>query len=344
LAEIFNNANYLVLGVLQAAVDSLGRIPGGHLFVKAPPTWWAVLYYAGLLLALAPRIARPWRLRLVLVGAPLVALTWMFVVDRDRGTVITVLDLYRGQAVFVDVAGEHDDFLVDTGDDHGGARIVVPFLHAHGVDRLDRVIVSRPTKAHVGGFDALSRMVPFRRVLDNGLPVRSAYYDRWRERLDTGSWETDTLRAGDSWETRDGMTVRVLHPPRDWNRPRSADNALVLALEQDRRRVLLLPSAGETVERALLTQPPDQLRADVIVRGTHGREPSCTEPFLDVVKPRVVVLAGPAGTSRFGVRDPVEPDLVDRLRNRSIEVFRTAESGAIRIRLNERGYSIEPWL
>ncbi len=344
LAEIFNNANYLLLGALEGAVQWLGQVPGGHLFVQAPPAWWAALYYGGLVIVLLPAIDRPWRRRLLLVGAPLVGLAGVLAPDREPTTVVTVLDLYRGQAVFVNVAGQQEDFLVDTGDDRGADRIVVPFLRSRGVDRLERLIITRGTKTHLGGFEVLADRIPIGQLLDNGLPVRSTYYERYRQRLAAADREPGVLRAGDRWQTTAGLAVEVLHPPPGWNHPRSADNALVFVLEQHGRRVLFLPAAGETVERALLARAPDSLRADVIVRGGHGSEPSCTEALLDAVNPAAVILAGPGDARRFGVRDPAAPSLGERLQARSIRVYRTADQGAIRIRLNARGYSIEPWL
>ncbi len=220
---------------------------------------------------------------------------------------------------------------------------MIPFLRSRGVDRLDTVMITSGTKSTLGGFDTITRLVPFRRVAESGLPTRSPDDIRWRAQTRAADWETMTVRAGDSWTTTGGLVVRILHPPRDWQRPRSADNALVFALEQHGHRILFLPAAGETVEQELLAHSASLLPAEVLVCGGHRQEPWATEALLDVVNPRVMVVAGPGAARPFGVRDPADPGLAERLRQRGITVLRTAKSGAVRILLDDRGYSVEPW-
>ena len=100
-------------------------------------------------------------------------------------------------------------------------------------------------------------------------------------------------------------------------------------------RLLLTSDAGATVERRLLQNHAD-VRADVIIKGRHGDEVSCTEEFLDAVKPSAVVQcvsAWPSG--RY-----LQPDLRDRLNSRKVTYYRTDEAGAVTIRLNKTGYHI----
>jgi competence protein ComEC len=131
------------------------------------------------------------------------------------------------------------------------------------------------------------------------------------------------------------LHVRVLNPPRGSSFDRSDDNALVLSLELGPTRVLLMSDVGRTVERRLVSSGRD-LRATIVIKGRHATETSCTDEFLDAVRPAIVVQSASMHPS---TRYP-EPELRDRLERRGIRFYRTDETGAVSIRLNKDGYQI----
>ena len=147
------------------------------------------------------------------------------------------------------------------------------------------------------------------------------------------------VRAGDELSSDPGVHVRVLHPPQGPGAARSDDNAMVLAVEFGPTRVLLMSDAGETVERGLVSENAD-LRAQVVVKGQHGKEPSCTAEFLDAVRPATVVQVVNLNDSH---RYP-EPGLRDRLAERGIAYLRSDEVGAVTIRLARDGYEVKTFL
>jgi competence protein ComEC len=109
----------------------------------------------------------------------------------------------------------------------------------------------------------------------------------------------------------------------------------VLLVEFGPTRLLLTSDAGATVERRLL-QSRANLRADIIIKGRHSEEPSCTEEFLDAVQPAAVVQCVSAWpSSRY-----VQPDSRDRLRRHNVAYYRTDETGAVTVRLTRQGYAI----
>jgi competence protein ComEC len=147
------------------------------------------------------------------------------------------------------------------------------------------------------------------------------------------------MKAGDELNLASGVRVRVLNPPRGSAANRSEVNALVLAIEFGPTRVLHMSDAGETVEKRLLKTFED-LRAQVIIKGQHGSETSCTTEFLDAVRPEAVVQAvGVRPSSRYP-----DPGLRDRLAQRNIALYRTDDAGAVMIRLTQDGFDIRTFL
>jgi competence protein ComEC len=252
---------------------------------------------------------------------------------------LTVLALNDGMSVFADAAGEQNDVLIDGGSDWSGSHVVVPFLRSRGVDRFAAIVLTRGDKAHAAGLDIVANEIPVREAIYSGLASRSKYYSQWLEDMNAHRIPLHIVKAGDELNLAPGVRVRVLNPPRGSAANRSEDNALVLAVEAGTTRVLYLSDAGETVEKRLLKAFGD-LHAQVIVKGHHGSEQSCTGEFLDAVRPEAVVqVVGVRPSSRYP-----DPDLRDRLAQRGIALYRTDDAGAVTIRLRTDGYEVHPFL
>ena len=333
LALIFNNANFFVLGVMLRGVTWLSRWPGGHWFVQSPPIWLTVGYYAVLVMWVVPRISR--RLKLWITGGALVVAVMLLIAHHEDVVEVTVLDLRDGMSVFVNLPGEHNDFLVDGGGSQSGEHMVIPFLRAQGVDELAALVLSCGNKAHAAGLTAVAREVPVRQVIHAGTAGRSKYFWDWLATVRRQRLEVVTMQAGSGWQAIDKFRWRVLNPPVGANYRLTDDNSLVLLLEYGPTRVLLASDIGESVEHQLVASNTD-LHAQILVKGRHSTEPTGTDEFLDAVKPAAVVqVVNIEPSSRY-----IEPVLRNRLRQRQIPFYRTDETGAVTIRLRQTGYEL----
>lgn len=341
LAEIFNNANWLALTIMIRVVDVLSRVPHGHWFVSAPPVWLTIGYYVLLVAWVNGWFNRAWSAgrwgRVGLCGVPALGFgVWMMA--QEPVTEITVLDLNQGMSVFMDAPGDRHDWLVDGGGDTGGVeREVLPFLRSRGVDRLGALVATCAVKSHVGGFEAVAREIPVGSTIHGSTGSASSYYKRWVSLVETNGWPEQVVLAGDTLVTQDRahLDVEVLYPFADRKFPRSSDNALVLRVTVGPTRVLMMSDAGATVERLLLERGTD-LRAQVVIKGQHEREVSCTPEFLAAVRPEMVV----AAVSARDMKRYPRPELRDRLAEQGIPYWRTDELGAITLRLRPGGYEV----
>lgn len=335
LAGIFNNANFVLLGSMMRAVDWLGQVPFGHMFVQAPPAWLIWGYYIVAILLLVNRLPWPrWRLATV-VAIPAVAAATYVKFQPARVVEVTVLDLSDGAAIFVDVPGERDDILIDGGGGWSASRLIIPFLRSRGVDRLGGIILTHGDKAHAGGLTEITSTIPVGQAVYSGESSRSKYYRQWLTDTRQANIPIRTLGAGETLALGEAVTLTALNPPRPSPYDRSDDNSLVLTLQAGPTCILLLSDAGEKVENRLLANPV-HLPAQIILKGRHQIQSSCTEKFLDAVRPNLVVQAVPETASD---RYPA-PEQRDRLLRRGITMLRTDESGAVTIRLTDKGYTV----
>jgi competence protein ComEC len=338
LTLTLNNANFFLLSVMIRAVDALSRVPYGHQFVQAPPSWVTAAYYAIGVLLLSTGIS--WHRRRWAAAFAVPAFGIAALVSRlpEKSITLTVLDLTDGVAMFLNNPGSRHDWLIDAGGDWSGSRVVLPFLRAQGVNALAGVVISRKDKAHVAGLNVIAVDVPLGQLIASDSPARSQAYLDTRALVAKRGVEMRLSKAGDEIEFGSNLHGRVLSPARGGS-IRSDDNALVIMLEIAGTRVLLMSDTGESVEQQLVERGAD-LRAQIVVKGRHGKEQSCTDAFLDAVQPELVIQSVALHRSdRY-----FQPELRDRVEPRGIKLLRTDETGAVTIELRKKGYWVKPFL
>jgi competence protein ComEC len=292
----------------------------------APPLWTVVLAAGAVLLLLAPRgVPARW-----LGGAGLVPIFFVAPAPIETGSLqLAVLDVGHGVAVLVRTA--RHALLYDTGPSFGprtdaGSRIIVPYLRAVGVKRLDGVIVSHDDDDHSGGAASVLQAVPVDWLMSS-LPDFHPLV-----RTPPASFR---CYAGQYWEW-DGVRFEVLHPtPESYDDPRVKDNdrSCVLKVESASLRLLLPADIERRSERALLAANRAALRADVLLAPHQGSKTSSLPAFLAAVNPRVVIF--PVGyRNRFG---HPHREVLERYFERACRVFRSDRDGALLIEAGPAG-------
>ncbi|QNP40934.1 DNA internalization-related competence protein ComEC/Rec2 [Lysobacter solisilvae (ex Woo and Kim 2020)] len=233
----------------------------------------------------------------------------------DVGQGLSVLVRTRGHALLYDMGpAVHDGF-------DAGERAVVPALHALGVRRIDRAVISHGDNDHAGGFDAVRAEFPVDATQAPegvGLPVA-----------------TTACRAGQRW-TWDGVEFEFLHPPPHF--PYLAnESSCVLRIRSAHGSVLLTGDIGEVIERDLARLYPHALRSDVVLVAHHGSAGSSDAAFVDATRPHFALVSSGHG-NRFG---HPKPEVLQRWRHAGARTFDTASGGALRLQLRAGGLRLE---
>jgi competence protein ComEC len=339
LTLIFNSANSFLLGVMIRGVEWLGHVRFGHRFVRAPSSWIVWAYYGLGVLLLTQRISVQRRRWAAALAVPALGAALFLSGGSSNQVDLTVLSLSDGASIFVHGPGGRHDMLIDGGGGWSASHVLVPFLRARGVNRLDAIVLTCGDKAHAAGLNIVADEIGSQEAIYSGIASRSKYYGEWVRDMKARNIPLRVVEAGDELGSAAGVHIRVLHPLPGVVGSRSDDNALVLAVEFGPTRVLLMSDVGETVERRLLKENGG-LRAQVIVKGQHGKESSCSAEFLDAVHPETIVqVVNLNDTHRYP-----EPALRDRCAQRGIAYLRCDDVGAVTIKLTQRGYGIHCFL
>jgi len=219
-----------------------------------------------------------------------------------------------------------------------GARVVVPALVALGVRRLDLVVVSHADLDHRGGVPAVLRALPVGEVwVPYGVSGEPPYRSILAAAREAGV-PVRERGAGSHAAAFGALRVTPLWPPSLAVTAASRnDRSLVVRAEVGGRRLLLPGDLEVSGEEALLASGAD-LRADVLKLCHHGSRTSSSEDFLAAVGAAVALASAPCH-GRFGMP---HPEVVRRLRQRSLALWWTGRDGAVMLQLGEP-LAVWPW-
>lgn len=320
--------------VLAACMHFLGYLSAAGEAVwesHAPMPWTVALAVAGVLWLLLPR-GFPARWLGVLAFVPM--FTVRPVPPAPGALRLTVLDVGQGLAVVAQT--RHHALLYDAGPDYSGDadagnRIVVPYLRASGITRLDGVVLSHDDLDHIGGAASVRDALP-RAWMATSLPVGHVL----------GAGETRHMRCfdGQRWEW-DGVRFEMLHPL--WGEPlqrgRDNDSSCVLRIVTDSGSVLLPGDIERRAEAALTLRSGNGLRATLLIAPHHGSRTSSSDALLDAVQPQTVAFT--AGyRNRFG---HPKDEVVARYGVRGVDVLRSDRDGALIVDFANGEMRVERW-
>jgi competence protein ComEC len=295
----------------------------------APPGWSVVLGMLGVGWLLLPRgFPARW-----LGVVALLPLAFVPVPRPSAGEVmVRVLDVGQGLAVHVQTAGH--DLVYDAGpafsaDANSGDRIIVPYLRAAGVHRIDTMVISHQDNDHEGGAEAVLDAVPTALLLSSVPKTHPLAAVPVPHRL---------CLDGEAWDW-DGVRFEILHPTvADYARvAKSNDVSCVLKVSAAGGAVLLTGDIEAHTEAELLARHAAEVAAAVLLPPHHGSRSSSSAEFINGVSPRLTLVS--AGyRNRFG--HPAM-EVVDRYAAAGIEMRRTDREGALTVRVARDGIVTE---
>jgi competence protein ComEC len=333
VAQVLLLASDALFGALAGVLSWLVQLPYAWVGFAAPPAWAVAVAGVGIFWLLAPA---GWPLRWV--GA-----AWLvpaFVVPPERPAAgalwLTALDVGQGMALVLETS--ENTLVFDTGpkvaeDADAGARVIVPYLRARGIDRVALLVVSHMDSDHSGGAKSLIDNVTVEHVLtsiDRDHPMLQAVPDVQR------------CQAGQR-ASLGALQLTVLNPPAAlYDRPRATTNekSCVILVQTGSTRALLTGDVPIREEAVMVRTFGADLQARLVVAPHHGSKTSSSEAFVGAVHPQWVSIQ--AGyRSRFG---HPHPQVVARYERHGAQIVRSDWGGAARWRFEPDGsVALEQW-
>lgn len=328
----------LTLWVLTAVARLFASFPWAFLYLKQPPPVFLLVYYLFLL-------ALPWALRrrpcwsrarqgaLAAAAILLLAVTWRGSGLGPPPLTVDFLAVGQGDAILIR-SPSGQAALIDAGPrvSYGGRvwdageHIVLPYLRAQGVHRLEVLFLTHGDMDHAGGAPAILAGLPVGAVVAppgfdrEGPPLVLSYLREKGLPLYAGT-------CGLKVDLGAGVELTLYWPPTTplVSESPENDNSLVIYLKYGASTFLFMGDAGVAAEEAML-RGGGAPSATILKVSHHGSSGGTSEAFLQQVRPQLAVIS--VGKNNFG---HPSPETLVRLWASGAMVLRTDEVGQVRI-------------
>lgn len=252
---------------------------------------------------------------------------------------IHMIDVGEGDSILIQTP-KGENILIDVGNPITGYR-VAEYLKEKGIKKIDHLIFSHPDQDHIGGTFFVMQMFDVKKIYDNGENLtgffRNSDFYYWYHDLVRKHAGYRKIYAGDEIEIK-GIDLKVVWPPSPLPFKAFNPNSVVLMLQYGEFKALFTGDLIESSEKKLLATGID-LKADLLKAGHHGSYDSTSDPFVDAVSPKVVLISANHGKRRNYPATSVLKKLVER----EIPTYWTEKHGAILLSAKPDGsFKVKP--
>jgi competence protein ComEC len=329
---LFNNAAWFFMSMMTVVSEWFTKIPGSYFYVPAPSWISIAIYYAALVVILSGWLKTSRRKIFGTAVLILIAAIYFWCRENSRGEIkLTVLPLNGGHSVFVDAAGQKNDWLIDCGNENAANFTLKNFLRAQGVNKIPRLVLTQGDLRNCGGAKLLDQLFGVGELWTSGMIFRSAAYREAVSRFEKPPSRHKIFNCG-------GKTGcwQVLWPAAINDFPRADNNALVLLGNFPAAKILLLSDLSRAGQSELLSRTND-LHAEIVITGLPNEgEPLCDD-LVKAIQPKIVIIAD----SEFPAKRRASRELKNRLAGKNVPVIYTRDSGAVTIVVDKNGWQLQ---
>ena len=329
------------------------QIPHAYLQVVSPSIFFMLIYY--LLLYISAVNSTYFskenhyirkKAMLLLIGIYISGSLLIAVIPKDKE--IIFVDVGQGDCTLIRTA-QGKNILIDGGGNFGRMtegvepvdRFLVEFLLKNRISKIHMMILSHPHGDHMGGLIEVVRKMPVEILVVSKDVLQRKEWIPLQKSAQEKHIQVVYAERGDQMRVGDAVFFHVLSPGKallHGSRDDTNNNSLVVMLEYEGRRILFTGDIEEAMEGLILQQYP-VTPIDVLKIAHHGSRFSTTEDFLDHFLSKIAVIQ--VGKNSFGHPHPL---VIERLRNRNIEIYRNDRQGAIKMKIKKGSIDIKTML
>lgn len=231
------------------------------------------------------------------------------------------IDVGQGDSILIQLPSQQN-MLIDAGDNNKG-QVVVDYLKAQDVTRIDFLVATHPHADHIGGMDQVIDEFDIGAIYMPKVAHTTNTYLDVLEAIDRKGLTIKAAVAGMNIPI-EGVEAEILAPDSDMKSDNLNDYSIVIKLTYGETVFLFQGDAEKKSEQDILASYTD-IKADVIKLGHHGSSTSSTAKYIEAVDPDYAIITL-GKDNKYGHPHRETIALMDEM---GITVLRTDRDGTI---------------
>jgi competence protein ComEC len=353
LADFFLKCGTWGLDVMMEIIRFWSSLSWASIWSFTPNFFEISLFYAFTFFAFFSRRRRWARLGLAAMVFLIIidGAFWVHRVGFNRDLEVIFLDVGKGNAALISFPGG-EKMMIDGGgfsSNHFdvGKMVIAPFLWHRKIRTIDYLVLSHPQADHMNGLRFIAETFHPKEFWYSGDPVETPSYKDLMRTLEENNISIKLPEQLQEEIRINGSEIEVLYPEPATkmgvmpSKGKELNNrSMVLRISYAGTSILFPGDLEEMGEKRLLDRAGNRVKSDILLSPHHGSRTSSSEPFLEMVAPKVCVIS--SSEDRFG-RFP-HPSVLKRLAQMECESICISSSGAVTVRVASEGFDIHSFL
>lgn len=330
----------LLIMMLRKIAEICANIPFAQMYVPRYAIFFVIVIY--ILIFCRKLKCRKYVYSFLTIGVSILLIVNFTDVYQDRMR-INFIDVGQGDSCLIRYKGIN--IMIDSGGSLSknkdgksydiGENVLNNYLLNRGITRLDYIMASHFDEDHSQGFVFLLKNMKVKNVIISEQYKTSSIYEQFKQICKKQNIQIIYVKSGDEIRIKD-LAFKILHPKSKENQISENplnNNAIVCMVKYKNRRILFTGDIEKVAENEMVKEYTNGLKADILKVGHHGSKTSTTKEFLDLINPSIALI-GVGQNNKFG--HPNE-DVIKRLEEKNIQIYRTDEMGEISVIIDKNG-------
>ena len=344
----------ILIVILVRTADIISKIPMSKIYLKTPTTLEIIFYYSVVfLIALLIYIKKSNRKFIkktiqidiynlknffinnrnkVLIFISIVSLISITSIKIPKELKINFIDVGQGDSCLI-TTPQNKKVIVDSGGSESydvGKNVLLPYLLDKRITKIDYIMISHFDTDHCKGFEYVLENLKVKNVIISKQSETSENFKQIMKIIRKKRINLIVVQKGSKIKIDNFTTVDIISPHSENIADNMNDNSIVAKLEAYNFSILFTGDASEKIEKELIKEKIN-LKSDILKVSHHGSKTGTSEEFLKSVKPKIALI-GVGENNKFG--HPTK-DVIKRLTENKIKIYRTDTDGEIRIKIKK---------
>ena len=217
-----------------------------------------------------------------------------------------------------------------------GESTLLPYILDRGYKKIDFIFISHFDQDHIGGIFTILEKLKVKRIFVSKQEENSENYQKFLKKVKEKNIPVTIVKKDDVINLENDVSIDIIWPrDKQIEENKINNNAIVMKLRYNKFSMLFTGDIEEIAEKEIVSiyENTDILRSAILKIAHHGSKTSTTEEFLKLVDSRIALI----GVGKNNLFGHPSDEIIKRLEEINVKVYRTDLNGEIEIIVNNKG-------